>query len=96
VVSVADLTVLTPGVVRYTLGGYCFPSAWYTVVYNAGRASVPADLLLAVKELVRHLWGSQQGSGSRPGSTPESASPGFLMPYRVLELIGPHMQPGFA
>lgn len=96
VIAPADLTVLPPGVVKYTLGGYCFPAAWYTVVYNAGRATCPTDLQTAVKELVRHLWTPQRGA-ARTGPAPDiQADPGFLMPYRVLELINPYLQPGFA
>jgi len=96
VVSPADLTVLPPGIVRYTAGGACFPAEWYTVVYQSGRASVPADLLLAVKRLLKRMWSSQRGSGARPGSSPEAAGPAFAMPNEVLELLAPYMQPGFA
>ena len=86
----------TPGIVRGV------PTGRYTVVYSAGRASVPADLLMAVKELVRHLWDTQRGPARRPGSTVSDATsntiPGaaYMMPFRVAELIAPHMQPGFA
>ena len=74
----------------------------FTVVYQAGRSQCPPDLLLAVKELVRHLWESQRGGTRRPGSTVSDATsntiPGaaYLFPFRVSELIAPHMQPGFA
>lgn len=48
-----------------------FPSGTrtITVTYQAGWASLPADLVHAVKELVRHLWETQRGSatGARPG-----------------------------
>jgi hypothetical protein len=59
-------------------------------------------LLMAVKELVRHMWQTQRGPTRRPGSQPsESAAntvPGaaYLLPFRVSELIAPHLQPGFA
>lgn len=78
------------------------PSGSYVVTYTAGRAPCPPDLLLAVKELVRHLWESQRGGTRRPGSTVSDATsntiPGaaYLFPFRVSELIAPHMQPGFA
>jgi hypothetical protein len=69
----------------------------YTVVYQAGRASVPEDLKMAVKELVRHLWTTQRGAGVRPGSAIiEPTSTGYLLPYRVQELMAPYVQPGFA
>jgi hypothetical protein len=96
VVATTDVTVLSPGIVRYTNGGYWFGSLWYTVVYNAGRSTVPADLLMAVKELVRHFWITQRGS-ARSGPTGDSeGGPGYLWPYRVLELLAPYTQPGFS
>lgn len=100
-VSVSDLTVLPPGVVQYTSGPAYFPGWWYTVVYNAGRSTVPDDLLLADKELVRHLWTSQRGGASRPGQGGGTDQVTFAaqvgsLPTRVLELIAPHVQPGFA
>lgn len=77
-----------------------FVAAYYDVVYNAGRATCPADLLLAVKELVRHLWETRRGNraaASEGGATARSvgtAVPGvaYLLPYRVTELIAPHIQ----
>lgn len=92
----ADLTVLPPGVVRYTTGGYCFPSWWYTVVYTAGRATCPADLLDAVKWMLKSQWASQRGSGR--GGSPDDPGPGqgYQFPYRVLELMAPYLKPGFA
>lgn len=95
--TLADLTLNQPsGVVSDV------PSGTYTVVYSAGRSAVPPDLLMAVKELVRHLWNTQRGPTTRPGSiTSETTSntlPGaaYMMPFRVAELIAPHMQAGFA
>lgn len=81
--------------------GSTFGSRYYTVVYNAGRADLPADLLEAVKELVRHLWQSAQ-RGGRPNSAPSDATansiPGaaYLFPFRVEQLLAPHLLPGFA
>lgn len=77
-------------------------SGTYVVVYSAGRDPAPADLLMGVKELVRHLWDTQRGPGRRPGSTTSETTantiPGaaYMMPFRVAELIAPHLQPGFA
>lgn len=113
VVPVISLTSVTPvdssaltigdlyldadsGVVEHNSGS-TFSARYYTVVYSAGRSEVPADLLLAVKELVRHLWETRRGSTRRPGS-PASESPtanpgaAYLLPYRVAELIAPHTQ----
>lgn len=78
--------------------GTGFTSRYYTVTYMAGRDPVPADLKLAVKELVRHFWTTQRGTGPRPGGGPLSEStsntvPGaaYLLPFRVSELLKPHM-----
>lgn len=96
VLTVGDLTVTPWGVVEYTTASSLgvFPSSWYTVVYLAGRSTVPAGLLFAVKEMVRHLWTSQQGAG-RPGNQ-QAQSPGFLIPNMVREAMEPYAQPGFA
>ena len=85
------------GVVTHNLGG-TFGAASYDVVYESGRASIPEDLLLAVKELVRHLWStSQRGGSRRPGSEAMAVNPAtYLLPYQVQSLIEPHTQPGFA
>jgi hypothetical protein len=70
-----------------------FVAAYYDVVYNAGRATCPDDLLFAVKELVRHLWQTRRGLTGRAlpdGETVPGAA--YLLPNRVLELIGTHVQ----
>jgi hypothetical protein len=101
-VTTANLSIIPPGIVAYNMMGtndpglFFFPSRWYTVVYNAGRTTVPADLLLAIKELLRHLWQTQRGGAVRPGSGPDTQSPGYLIPNRVAELLGPYLQPSFA
>lgn len=95
-VTVSDLFVdAGAGLVTYNSSA-CFVDRYYTVVYSAGRATCPDDLTQAIKEMVRHLWKSQQGSGSRPGTAADATAPSFLLPYKVQELIAPHVQPGFA
>lgn len=93
--TLADLYLDTAaGLVTYNSGA-AFTARHYTVVYSAGRSSCPADLLMGVKELVRHLWTTQRGGATRPGSQPlETAPPGagYLLPYRVQELIAQHRQ----
>lgn len=88
--------------VTYTSGAG-FSSSLYDVVYQAGRATCPADLLMAVKELVRHMWRTQRGPTRRPGSEPSEALsntiPGaaYMLPIRVSELLAPHaLMPGLA
>lgn len=99
--TVDDLNVSAGGVVEY-LGAGFFTSRFYDVVYSAGRTECPADLLLAVKELVRHLWEPQRGPARRPGSTTSTETsntvPGaaYMFPFRVVQLIAPHEQSGFA
>lgn len=89
------------GLVRYESGA-TFGARHYDVVYEAGRATCPADLKLAVKELVRHLWTTQRGVAARPFSResegPSNTLPGaaYVFPFRVEQLLAPHEQPGFA
>lgn len=109
-VTPADSTALTlsdlyldteAGVVTYDSGA-SFTARYYDVVFSAGRATCPADLQLAVLELVRHVWTTQRGPTMRPGSRESEAAsntiPGaaYIFPFRVEQLIAPHMQPGFA
>ena len=83
-------------------GGAGIGSSTYTVVYSAGRATCPPDLLMAVLELVRHFWDTQRGPTRRPGSTASDAAsntiPGaaYMFPFRVEQLLAPHEQYGFA
>jgi hypothetical protein len=92
------------GLVTWAVGSaQRFSAQGYTVVYRAGRNPVPADLKLAVSEMVRHLWRTQRGSGvTRPGSAQSdnlsSTLPGaaYALPIRVEQLLTPYMFPGFA
>lgn len=86
------------GLVTFTDGTEGFPSRLYDVEYEAGRSEIPADLLRAVKELVKHLWRTQRGSSSKPGGgAGESPAPTYLLPYAVAELLEPYDRPmGFA
>lgn len=100
VIPLAGLTVDSQsGVITGSAG---FGSGAYVVTYTAGRETCPADLLMAVKEMVRHLWETQRGPTGRPGSNrSESTSntiPGaaYIYPFRVEQLIAPHEQFGFA
>lgn len=100
--TLADLYLNTrSAVVTFNLGS-AFTARYYDVVYNAGRTTCPDDLQMAVKELVRHLWQTRRGPTRRPGSDPSDSAantiPGaaYLLPFRVTELIAPHLQHGFA
>lgn len=100
--TLSDLHLNTDaGTIAYSTGTGSFTARWYDVVYLAGRATCPDDLLLAVKEFVRHLWTTQRGSSGRPSAAAldaqiPRAGVGYLMPYRIQELIAPHVAPGFA
>lgn len=78
------------GVVRVLTGALGCRA--YTVAYIAGRDSVPPDLLMAIKEQLRHLWTSQRGATPGPGSSPDAARAGYLVPNRVAELMAPYQQ----
>lgn len=99
-ITLTDLYLNTRGGRVTYNSGAGFYSRFYDVVYNAGRSTVPDDLLMAIKELVRHMWLTQRGPTRRPGSQPSdgTANTGaaHVLPFRVAELIGPHLQPGFA
>lgn len=82
--------------------GTAFWASYYDVTYMAGRSEVPDDLLQAIKELVQHLWSPQRGPSRRPGAMDSEMAAntlpgaGYLLPFRVLELIAPYETPGFA
>lgn len=91
-----DLYVNTAaGVVEY-VSGERFADVRHSIEYVAGRAGLDADLILAVKELVRHYWMTQRGPTRKPGSAPSDSYsntvPGaaYAMPFRVSELLAPH------
>lgn len=92
----ADLLIDEEAGILTSSDGSAFTSRWYDVTYSQGYDPCPADLLLAVKELVRHLWGTQRGPTQRPGAAPSDAAAGtvpgaaYLLPYRVAELIAPY------
>lgn len=95
-VVLGDLHLNTDSGVVTRNDGTGFAARYYDVTYLAGRASVPLDLLMAVEELVRHLWDTQRGAGVRPGSQMDAPGAGYALPYRVLELIAAYETPGFA
>lgn len=93
-------TDLSAGVIEWSSGG-SFATGIYVVVYQAGRATLPADLKMGIKELVRHTWGgTKRGGRVRPGSLASEQqsntleSTAFQFVYRVQEYIHPHIQVG--
>jgi len=71
------------------------------ITYTAGGTVVPANLILATRELVRHLWRSGRQSGN-PGAMDAAADAvatpfGFAVPRKVMELCSATPSaPGFA
>lgn len=91
VVDLSTVTQNLPAGVLYHTDNSGFGCDVYDVTYTPGRATCPADLLLGVKEMVRHLWTTQRGAATRIGPGGGDA-PGisYLVPYRVQELIEPY------
>lgn len=77
--------------------GSAFTARVYDVAFTAGRASAPPDLLLAAKELVRHLWLTQRGAApGSPGALPDLGDPtavgtSYSFPWRVEQLMAPYL-----
>lgn len=95
--TLSDLYLDTEEAVVTYNSGHAFQARYYTVVYAAGRSTLPADLLGAVKELVRHWWKeSQRGGSRRPGSAPaeqlSNTIPGaqYALPFNVEAAIIAH------
>lgn len=61
------------GLVTYNDGLRLFWEYRYDVVYSAGYATVPADLLNGIKELVRDRWAPQRGGAGKPGTGADKA-----------------------
>lgn len=89
---------------RYGIGPSLFAegvdNVWVT--YTAGYADVPANIVEAAIELVRHNYEATQIAGSNFGASDnDSGYPalgsGFAVPNRVIELLQPHQRlPGLA
>lgn len=82
------------GVLSLPFGAAMLPGTW-TLTYMAGWDQTPGDLVLAVKEEVRHLWAIKRGNSFRNGTevVPGTA---HALPMRVEELIEPYLQDGVA
>lgn len=95
-IDVSTLSITNWGAICYLDGFSRFGEMAYTATYQAGwssdAGSIPADLLIAVKELVRHLWMPFRGApGRTPAATaPESNLTSFELPNRVLQLTAPY------
>lgn len=93
--TIADLYLSREAAVVTRNDGAALTATFYDVVYQAGRASVPDDLLEAIKALVKHMWQPLRGPTTRPGSQPEGLSStlpesAYTFPFRVNELLAPY------
>lgn len=101
--DVSRLHVSPAGVVApnpYVNTGLLDLKGWIKAVYTAGYQIVPANVGLAARIIIQHLWQTQRperGSGNRNSALGESVVPGmgFAVPNRALELLGNGV-PGFA
>jgi hypothetical protein len=66
----------------------------YEVTYVAGRRTMPAGILDAVKIILEHMYETQRGPSGLPFQNQELNSPaagmGYLVPNRALELLKAH------
>ncbi|MEV3980800.1 hypothetical protein [Nonomuraea sp. NPDC049758] len=85
------------GIVRRRDGGWI--SGPVDVAYVAGRLDMPANVDLAGKILLQHMWETQRGEtiGVRVGGADQVWDPrlGYAIPRRALELLG-RTYPGIA
>lgn len=102
---VADLDLDgTTGIVRHKLGWRFIGPL--RVVYQVGRAIVPANQQMAARIIIKHLWETQRGGSRRPGMGQSDdiveqqlvSVMGFAIPRRAVELLqtDPHQTLGFA
>jgi hypothetical protein len=93
--TVGLLSVSPWGTVRYstTSSFGLFYAAWYTVVYQAGRSTIPDGLLRGIKNQTAHLWNSQRGAGGRQSAVQDSPGINGAFAPGVLEAINRTSRP---
>lgn len=87
--TVGDLHVSPAGVVKPKLGLGLYGDIVFT--YVAGYTVVPADIALAARIIVQHLWKTQRGGAGvvRPGTSEDNVMvAGYAIPNRAVELLG--------
>jgi len=97
--SAYSLTLLTvdksAGVIEW-LSGARFQTGWYDVVFQAGRSTVPEDLKLGIKDLIRDNWTHSQ-RGARPARAADESLPpwaSITFSTAVMQKLNPHIQVG--
>ena len=97
-VSALDVDTHT-GILRRT-DWLWFYSGDYRVTYSAGRAIVPANVSLAAKLILQHLWRTKYGAARGVSSSDDFLAteqvPGFgyAIPNRALQLLQADRDPG--
>jgi hypothetical protein len=91
-----DTSMLSAAIIRPGVYQPAFRSPQYTVVYVAGRASVPAAVGTAARLVVQRLAETQRGPADLPlsqDSGVESTAFSYAKSYGVLELLSPYRLP---
>ena len=95
--GVRDLALLRfdayTGVIRPKATAMPLRDDTYTVVYQRGRAAVPAAMKQAAKVILKHQWSTQRGpSAKAPTSSDGTYVPmlGFAVPNAALQMLAPH------
>lgn len=88
-----DLVVDTETGRVYRKNGLCFTGGPFKVTYSAGRTAVPANVRLAARMIIGHLWETQRGRLIRipapgGGETQARVPPGYAAPKHAQELLG--------
>lgn len=100
--SFAYTVDLSAGIITRRAAGVAMPFAPGVqnihVVYTAGYATVPADLVQATNLLISHMWTTQRGGSKRPGTGGDDWNPSHLesWPPRVEEILENYFIPGIA
>ncbi|MGA4726290.1 N,N-dimethylformamidase beta subunit family domain-containing protein [Micromonospora taraxaci] len=94
---------LASGLLRRSSGRWAGGYGSVGVTYQAGRATTPASIKQAAKELVALNFRPQQGGNFSPFDSGGDSAPGgdmilgFFVPNRVMQMLSPHALPdGFA
>lgn len=75
-------------IIRPTYGSPYIADDWYTVVYNAGRAAVPAAIKHGTQVIVQHQWQVRRGPSARPGAdVSEVPGVGYAVPTRAIQIF---------
>jgi hypothetical protein len=92
---------LAAGIIRsnatyyYAAPYYPFLLPYYTVVYQSGYSTLPADLVEAVKLMSQYFWETQRGNRPGPGGGGDTTGPGDAY-ARAQQILSNRPTPGFA